>query len=221
MCREVIVTPDLYKINDRRTVTQEFPLEDSQINMGLKESKLRDKKVQKLSEKTGFDHDEIYKWHAGFMKDSPTGEMQLSEFIAIYRELFPNGDATKFSTYIFNVIDQDGSGSISFEEFMMVTFKSQNRHLHFQALSVISPAVPIDAKLEWAFGLYDLDNSGSISRDEIYQVYESIYSLVCNSQYFQQVVGSTSLDERVDRIFDLMDEVKERIKIAVHFRSLF
>ena len=80
-----------------------------------------------------------------------------------------------------------------------------------QALSVISPAISIDAKLEWAFALYDLDNSGSISRDEIYQVYESIYSLVCNSEYFQQVVGSTSLDERVDRIFDLMDEVKRII----------
>ena len=125
MCGEVIITPDLYKIYDRKTVTQEFLLgELKQAKMGLKESKLRDKKVEQLSKKTGFDHDEIYKWHAGFMKDSPTGEMQLSEFTAIYRELFPNGDATKFSTYIFNVIDQDGSGSISFDEFLMVTFVS-------------------------------------------------------------------------------------------------
>ena len=41
------------------------------------------------------------------MHDSPTGEMQRSEFVKIYRELFPNGDATTFSNYIFNIIDQE------------------------------------------------------------------------------------------------------------------
>ena len=55
--------------------------------------------------------------------------------------------------------------------------------------------------------LYDLDNSGSISREEIRQVYESIYSLVSNSDYFNDVVDSTTIDDRVDRIFTLMDEV--------------
>ena len=44
--------------------------------MGLKESKLNDRKVEELSRKTGFEHGEIRTWHAGFMNDSPTGQMQ-------------------------------------------------------------------------------------------------------------------------------------------------
>ena len=44
----------------------------------------------------------------------------FSEFVQIYKELFPNGDATKFSNYIFNIIDEDNSGSIDFEEFLQV-----------------------------------------------------------------------------------------------------
>ena len=90
--------------------------------MGIRESKLKDREVDKLKEKTGFDEDEIQHWYAGFMRDTPTGEMQRSEFVQIYKELFPNGDATTFSTYIFNVIDKDGSGSINFEEFLEVSF---------------------------------------------------------------------------------------------------
>ena len=90
--------------------------------MGIKESKLKDRQIKKLEKKTGFDQDEIQHWYAGFMKDSPTGEMQRSEFVQIYRELFPNGDATTFSNYIFNIIDKDASGSINFEEFLEVRF---------------------------------------------------------------------------------------------------
>ena len=43
-----------------------------------------------------------------------------SEFVQIYKELYPNGDATTFSNYVFNIIDEDNSGSIDFEEFLQV-----------------------------------------------------------------------------------------------------
>ena len=47
--------------------------------------------------------------------------MQKTEFIRVYSEMFPNGNAKEFSSYIFNVFDKDGSGSasgfISFEFF--------------------------------------------------------------------------------------------------------
>ena len=44
----------------------------------------------------------------------------FSEFVQIYKELYPNGDATTFSNYVFNIIDEDNSGSIDFEEFLQV-----------------------------------------------------------------------------------------------------
>ena len=111
--------------------------------MGLKTSKLLPKHIEQLSKQTGFDHDEIDKWHRGFVRDCPTGKLQKSEFVPIYRELFPNGNATTFSEFIFNVFDAgklwtpklqtpltftlDESGTIEFEEFlyaMAITSKS-------------------------------------------------------------------------------------------------
>lgn len=76
-----------------------------------------------------------------------------------------------------------------------------------KALSVTSGHGTVEKKLEWAFGLYDLDNSGSISRAEIRAVYESIYSLVEKSDYFKDEVESCTIQDRVERMFTLMDTV--------------
>ena len=109
--------------------------------MGLKQSAfLREKEVEDLARRSGFDCEEIRKWHRGygsyfialpviffhfrsnifafgdhifrFMRDCPTGKLQKSEFVAIYKELFPNGNAKTFSEFIFNVFDADGNGTI-------------------------------------------------------------------------------------------------------------
>jgi len=99
--------------------------------MGLKQSAfLREKEVEDLAKRSGFDCEEIRKWHRGyvhyfrfdlststdhvfrFMRDCPTGKLQKSEFVAIYKELFPNGNAKTFSEFIFNVFDADGNGTI-------------------------------------------------------------------------------------------------------------
>ena len=56
---------------------------------------------------------ENFRWHIfRFMRDCPTGKLQKSEFVAIYKELFPNGNAKTFSEFIFNVFDADGNGTI-------------------------------------------------------------------------------------------------------------
>ena len=76
------------------------------------------------------------------MRDCPTGKLQKSEFVAIYKELFPNGNAKTFSEFIFNVFDADGNGTIEFDEFI-------------QALAITSKS-DLDQKLDWAFKLYDI-----------------------------------------------------------------
>ena len=88
--------------------------------MGQKHSQLNELDFCRLSEETNFSKDEVKKWYAGFMKDCPTGEMQRTEFVKVYSEMFPNGDASNFSNYIFNVSDHDGNGSVSFDEFIKV-----------------------------------------------------------------------------------------------------
>ena len=46
--------------------------------------------------------------------------MEKSEFISVFTELFPNGDASEFSSYIFDTFDLNVNGSLEFNEFIQV-----------------------------------------------------------------------------------------------------
>lgn len=101
----------------------------------------------------------------GFLKDCPSGMLTKEEFQKIYKQFFPFGDPTSFADYVFNVFDSDKSGSIDFKEFIC-------------ALSVTSRG-KMEDKLDWAFQLYDIDGDGEISYNEMLQIVEAIYKMVC------------------------------------------
>ncbi|CAG5109607.1 Oidioi.mRNA.OKI2018_I69.chr2.g4127.t1.cds [Oikopleura dioica] len=61
----------------------------------------------------------------------------------------------------------------------------------------------VEEKLEWAFQLYDLDNSGTITKEEMLEIVEAIFSLLGSDERFAQ--NSLSPESRVDRIFSKMD----------------
>nr|CAH7766198.1 unnamed protein product [Callosobruchus chinensis] len=73
-----------------------------------------------------------------------------------------------------------GDGSIEFEEFI-------------RALSVTSRG---------AFRLYDVDNDGFITRDEMYNIVDAIYQMVGQ----QPSEDENTPQKRVDKIFDQMDK---------------
>ena len=76
-----------------------------------------------------------------------------------------------------------------------------------QALAIVSNST-VEDKLNWAFTLYDLNNNGVITKQEMLTVFRSVYSLVKNSEVFQDEIQSETIDTRVDRVFDLIDEVR-------------
>lgn len=63
--------------------------------------------------------------------------------------------------------------------------------------------------MKGAFRLYDLDNDGTITKDEMTQIVAAIFNMVGNDNRDQMPNDDNTPEKRVDRIFDLMDKVSE------------
>ncbi|XP_076314945.1 frequenin-1-like [Tachypleus tridentatus] len=157
--------------------------------MGKKNSKLKPEMISKLVQETYFTEKEVRQWYKGFLKDCPDGLLTEQGFLKIYKQFFPHGDPSKFASLVFRVFDENKDGSIEFEEFI-------------KALSVTSRG-NLDEKLVWAFKLYDVDNDGYITREEMYSIVDAIYEMLGNQ-------GKEEVEEsprhRVDRIFEQLDK---------------
>jgi len=160
--------------------------------MGNCYNRLKPEELKELQDNTHFTKKEIQKWYKDFMVDCPNGRLKKEEFQTVYQQFFPEGDPSKFATFVFNVFDSDKDGYITFKEFIA-------------ALSVTSRG-NIEEKLDWAFNLYDLDNDGYITQTEMLDIVEAIYDMVGNSIDLPE--DENTPDKRVKKIFTMMDKVK-------------
>lgn len=87
---------------------------------------LSEKKLEELHESTNIPEGEIIMYYRQFLKVSPTGRMTFSQF---ENQLKILGTSTDGSKAIFEMIDKDNSGQISFEEYLhsIVTFSQQSQ----------------------------------------------------------------------------------------------
>ncbi|XP_064650371.1 neuronal calcium sensor 1-like isoform X2 [Lineus longissimus] len=171
--------------------------------MGKKNSKLQPDQLEELSYKTHFTEEELVQWHKGFMKDCPEGTLTEEGFKKIYKNYFPFGNPSTFASMVFQIFDENKNGTIEFSEFIM-------------ALSVTTRG-DVDEKLEWAFRLYDMDNDGYITRQEMLQIVNAIYEMV--GKHTKLPEDENTPEKRVDRIFDIMDKNNDDMLSFEEFRE--
>ncbi|XP_033330996.1 A-type potassium channel modulatory protein KCNIP1 isoform X2 [Megalopta genalis] len=150
-----------------------------------------------LAANTRFSKKEIQLIYRGFKQECPTGLVDEEVFKQIFSQFFPQGDASQYAHYVFNTMKRKSSGKISFEEFLTI-------------LSKVSRG-SVEEKLQWVFGLYDLDGDGLISKEEMLDVVGSIYEMLGRYTQPQIVEPHLAAREHVDRIFHLMDANKDGV----------
>lgn len=123
--------------------------------------------VRKLNPKTikdlqkhidvDFTSDEIQEWYNDFKNHLGIGESALSRtaFIRVYNTVF-DGDASAFAGQVFRTFDRDNNNMVDFKEFILGLCMSGSSE----------PAV----KLKWAFEMYDIDQNGYITQDEMIHI---------------------------------------------------
>lgn len=145
------------------------------------------KELSDIAALTNFNEVEVHDWYKGFMKDCPKGKMSKDQFVKMYQDFFPHGDATHFAVNIFRTFDDNKDGSIDFREFIC-------------ALSVTSQG-SVEEKLEWAFNIYDLDGNGSISMGEMREIIKTIY----NTRPPKERLTPLGIQERTEQTFKKLD----------------
>lgn len=121
--------------------------------------------IRMLENNSGMNRGQIEQWYRAFMQDYPDGSIDRSEFVAVFRRIYPNGNPDKYAQIAFKAFDMNKSGKITFDEFLLATS------------FVINGRGDRTKAWEFAFDIYDVNNNGKINKSEMLNILEALYEL--------------------------------------------
>ncbi|KAG7298782.1 hypothetical protein JYU34_017213, partial [Plutella xylostella] len=164
---------------------------DSELEeLGEQLPRYRPDSIAALRRATRFTEPELKRLYRGFKAECPTGVVKEDTFKLIYAQFFPQGANTaQYAHLVFNTLDQDRSGLLSFEEFVT-------------GLSILSRG-SLEEKLRWTFSLYDINGDGCITKEEMTEIVTAIYDLM--GKIVEPLLEEDVVLQKVERLFQKMD----------------
>ncbi|XP_058821796.1 Kv channel-interacting protein 4-like isoform X1 [Topomyia yanbarensis] len=158
--------------------------------------KYRPESIAALCEATRFTEAEIKRIYRGFKAECPAGIIREETFKFIYSQFFPQGANTSlYAHYVFNTLDKDHTGILSFENFV-------------QGLSILSRG-SLEEKLSWTFSLYDINHDGKITREEMTDIVIAIYELMGARE--DGGTDDAQIKSKVEKVFLKMDTNRDGV----------
>ena len=130
---------------------------ESQRKENKKIPRLDTKSLNFIKREVDFTDEEIEGWYEEYHNSLRQGKSELTreEFKKVYNTLF-QGDASDFAEQVFRTFDKNGNDYVDFQEFVVGLCMSGSSDLN--------------RKLEWAFKMYDINEDGCISREEMRRI---------------------------------------------------
>eukprot|EP01095_Lingulamoeba_sp_RSL-Kostka_P011224 TRINITY_DN4203_c1_g1_i1.p1 TRINITY_DN4203_c1_g1~~TRINITY_DN4203_c1_g1_i1.p1 ORF type:complete len:196 (-),score=89.20 TRINITY_DN4203_c1_g1_i1:162-749(-) len=149
--------------------------------------------VDQLDSATHFEPKEIKALYKQFKKETPSGKITRMDFGQAMNMI---GIAEPFlQELIFKAFDENDDGEIDFNEFT-------------KALSIMTRGTN-DEKLQFAFRMYDLDQTGYVTKEEMGKILGSFFNMVGPGEENQVTTFSSKKYESppalVDELFEQMD----------------
>lgn len=130
--------------------------------------KLSKKDIRNLMKSTGMSEDEIVNIFESFKTNNPDGKLDRFEFAKLYQTLRrePVARLDEITDFCFRGFDLDNNGYLTFNEFAI-------------GYGLTTEGDPAD-KLAYAFEIYDANDDGTLSSNEIRQGLVAMLDLIGN-----------------------------------------